>query len=76
MAYQVPTTITVNTICPGWTNTSLADWEKLGKAVNLPGATFKAMAESENIQRRILEPAELGPMAVLIASEESSANFR
>ena len=72
LAYQVPTTITVNTICPGWTNTSLADWDKLGKALNIPGATFKALAESENVQKRILEPDELGPMAVLIASEESA----
>ncbi len=72
MAYQVPTTITVNTICPGWTNTSLADWDKLGKALNIPAATFKALAESENVQKRILEPDELGPMAVLIASEESA----
>lgn len=72
LAYQVPTTITVNTICPGWTNTALADWDKLGKALNIPGATFKALAESENVQKRILEPDELGPMAVLIASEESA----
>lgn len=72
LAYQVPTTITVNTICPGWTNTSLTDWDKLGKALNIPGATFKALAESENVQKRILEPDELGPMAVLIASEESA----
>ena len=72
MAYQVPPTITVNTICPGWTNTSLADWDSLGKALNVSGAAVKAMAESENIQKRILEPDELGPMAVLIASEESA----
>lgn len=72
LAYQVPTTITVNTICPGWTNTALADWDKLGKALNIPAAAFKALAESENVQKRILEPDELGPMAVLIASEESA----
>ena len=72
LAYQVPTTITVNTICPGWTNTALADWDKLGQALNISAAAFKALAESENVQKRILEPDELGPMAVLIASEESA----
>jgi enoyl-[acyl-carrier-protein] reductase (NADH) len=30
------------------------------------------MAEAENIQKRILEPEELGPMAVLIASQEAA----
>jgi NAD(P)-dependent dehydrogenase (short-subunit alcohol dehydrogenase family) len=72
MAYQVPATVTVNTICPGWTNTALADWDALGKPHGVDGAAVKAMAEAENIQRRILEPEELGPMAVLIASQEAA----
>ena len=57
--------ITVNCLCPGWTNTQL---------VNLEGQTpeFKAFAESENLQHRVLEPDELGPMAVLLASPESA----
>ncbi|MBI5615599.1 MAG: SDR family oxidoreductase [Gammaproteobacteria bacterium] len=71
MAYQVPTTITINTICPGWTNTPLADWEYFGKCFGADAATLKAQAESENVQKRILEPEELGPMAVLVASEEA-----
>jgi NAD(P)-dependent dehydrogenase (short-subunit alcohol dehydrogenase family) len=57
--------ITVNCLCPGWTNTQLADFEGQGPA-------FKAFAESENLQHRVLEPDELGPMAVLLASEESA----
>ncbi len=72
MAYQVPATVTVNTICPGWTNTALADWDALGKPHGVDGAAVKAMAEAENIQKRILEPEELGPMAVLIASQEAA----
>jgi NAD(P)-dependent dehydrogenase (short-subunit alcohol dehydrogenase family) len=57
--------VTVNCLCPGWTNTKL---------VNLEQQTpeFKAFAESENLQKRILEPDELGPMAVLLASPESA----
>ena len=72
MAYQVPATVTVNTICPGWTNTALADWDALGKPHGVDGAAVRAMAEAENIQKRILEPEELGPMAVLIASQEAA----
>jgi NAD(P)-dependent dehydrogenase (short-subunit alcohol dehydrogenase family) len=57
--------ITVNCLCPGWTNTQLANFE---------GQTpeFKAFAESENLQKRVLEPDELAPMAVLLAAEESA----
>ena len=57
--------ITVNCLCPGWTNTQLA---------NFAGQTpeFKAFAESENLQHRVLEPDELGPMAVLLASPEAA----
>jgi NAD(P)-dependent dehydrogenase (short-subunit alcohol dehydrogenase family) len=62
--------ITVNCLCPGWTNTKLADFEVLGKAYGVEPAALRAMAESENIQKRILEPEELGPMAALLASPE------
>lgn len=57
--------ITVNCLCPGWTNTKL---------VNLEAQTpeFRAFAASENLQKRILEPDELGPMAVLLAAPESA----
>jgi 3-hydroxybutyrate dehydrogenase/3-oxoacyl-[acyl-carrier protein] reductase len=57
--------ITVNCLCPGWTNTALVNYEA-------QPAEFKAMVESENLQHRILEPDELGPMAVLLASPESA----
>jgi enoyl-[acyl-carrier-protein] reductase (NADH) len=50
----------------------LADWDALGKPHGVDGAAVKAMAEAENIQKRILEPEELGPMAVLIASQEAA----
>jgi NAD(P)-dependent dehydrogenase (short-subunit alcohol dehydrogenase family) len=57
--------ITVNCLCPGWTNTQLANFEN-------QTPEFKAFAESENLQHRILEPDELGPMAVLLASPEAA----
>ena len=71
LAYQVPIGITVNTLCPGWTNTKLVDWEAIGRARGVDAATAKGFAEAENVQKRILEPDELGPMAVLLASEEA-----
>jgi NAD(P)-dependent dehydrogenase (short-subunit alcohol dehydrogenase family) len=57
--------ITVNCLCPGWTNTHLANFAN-------QSPEFKAFAESENLQKRVLEPDELAPMAVLLAAEESA----
>jgi len=51
--------LTINCLCPGWTNTSL-----------VPKVMHK-LAKTENLQRRLLEPDELGPMAVLLCSPES-----
>ncbi len=60
--------ITVNCLCPGWTNTSLVDWDAKGKAMGLTGAEAKAGAEADNLQHRVLEPEELAPMATLLAA--------
>jgi NAD(P)-dependent dehydrogenase (short-subunit alcohol dehydrogenase family) len=71
MVYQIPPTITVNVLCPGWTDTKLANDYFDGAAATL-GTTpqaLRAQAESENVQKRIVHPDELGPMAALIASE-------
>ena len=56
------TGITVNLLCPGWTNTSLLD---------LDDRTL-ARAERENAQQHVLEPEELAGMATLLASEEGA----
>lgn len=72
LAAQVaPFGITVNCLCPGWTNTQLVDWDVLALAYGTDPAGAKAMAESENLQRRILEPEELGPMAALLLADSS-----
>jgi NAD(P)-dependent dehydrogenase (short-subunit alcohol dehydrogenase family) len=57
--------ITVNCLCPGWTDTRLVSFDK-------QSPEFQAHVESENLQHRILQPDELAPMAVLLASEESA----
>lgn len=63
--------ITVNCLCPGWTNTQLVDLDRMAAAYKADVATIRAKIESENLQNRILEPEELGPMAALIAAPES-----
>ena len=73
LAAQVaPFGITVNCLCPGWTHTQLVDWDLLSLAYGTDAAGARAKAESDNLQHRILEPEELGAMAVLLASEESA----
>jgi len=72
-AEAAPDRITVNCLCPGWTNTSLTDFEAMGKAQGVPGEEIKRRAEADNLQRRILEPEELAPMAVLLASSDGAS---
>ena len=64
-----PYGITVNCLCPGWTNTALVDFERLGAAKGTSAAEAEADAHADSAQRRVLEPEELAPMAVLLASE-------
>ena len=64
--------ITVNCLCPGWTNTALVDWEAMGKAAGISADEAHAWRASENLQDRVLEPDELGPMASLLAAPESA----
>jgi NAD(P)-dependent dehydrogenase (short-subunit alcohol dehydrogenase family) len=73
LAGQVaPDGITVNCLCPGWTNTALVDWEAMGQARGTDAAEAHAWRSAENLQNRVLEPEELGPMAALLAAPESA----
>ena len=58
--------INVNVLCPGWTNTRLVDWNMLGSMSGVSAAEAKRDAENHNIQKRIVEPDELGAMAALL----------
>ena len=64
--------ITVNCLCPGWTNTALVDWEAMAKSRGTDANEAYLWAASQNLQERILEPEELGPMAALLAAPESA----
>lgn len=72
LAVQVPTSITVNCVCPGWINTGLLNWSRIGAATGTDPADAKRAAEAECVQNRILEADELVPMLVLLATDESN----
>lgn len=61
--------ITVNCVCPGWTDTDLVDFEAIAARQGQSVEAVRRSAERESAQRRVLDPAELGPMCVLLASD-------
>jgi NAD(P)-dependent dehydrogenase (short-subunit alcohol dehydrogenase family) len=65
--------VNVNVLCPGWTNTRLSDWNLVGMMMGVAPEEAKRIAESQNIQRRIIEPEELGAMAAMLASDAARA---
>jgi NAD(P)-dependent dehydrogenase (short-subunit alcohol dehydrogenase family) len=67
LAYQVPLEVTINCLCPSWTDTSLLEWGGAGGA-----EAARAKAELLSVQGRLLDPQELVPMAVLLASPEGA----
>ncbi|MBS1878584.1 MAG: SDR family oxidoreductase [Actinobacteria bacterium] len=67
LAWQLPAAVTVNCLCPGWTDTALLDWGGAGGA-----DAARAKAAVQSAQGRVLDPEELVPMAVLLASPEGS----
>ena len=71
LAYQVPSTITVNTLSPGYTRTSLVDLDRIALDRGIDRKAAETLMAGFNVQKRLLEPEELAPMAVLLASEEA-----
>ena len=66
------TGITVNLLCPGWTNTSLLDFEAVARRAGTTVDEAVESAESESAQHRVLEPEELTGMATLLASDDGA----
>ena len=60
--------VTANVLRPGWTNTRLVDWTIVGQATGRTAADAKAHAEGLAAQHRILEPEEVAPLAMFLAS--------
>ena len=63
--------ITVNCLCPGFTNTDLVRLDLLAERLGTDIEGAKAVATRDSLLDRILEPEELGPMAALLAAPES-----
>jgi len=64
--------VTVNCICPGWTNTSMVDFEALGRAQGISAAEARAIAAASSSQNCILEPDDIAQTAVFLASDHAS----
>ena len=73
MAGEVATEgVTINCLCPGWTNTQLVNLDRMAAARGTDVETERARISADNLQNRILEPEELGPMAALLAADEAA----
>ena len=64
--------ITVNCICPGWTNTSMVDFEKTAAFFGGTAAAARAYAAGQASQNCILEPEDIASMALFLASPEGA----
>ena len=65
-----PFGITVNCVCPGWTNTSLVNWDAIAARRQITVEQAKQVAYDASVQGRILEPEELTPMISLLAGDD------
>jgi NAD(P)-dependent dehydrogenase (short-subunit alcohol dehydrogenase family) len=69
-AAVAPHGINANVLCPGWTNTSLVDFDRMASARGTTPEQERARAEAESLQHRILEADELAGMATLLAGDD------
>lgn len=64
--------VTINCLCPGWTNTQLVNLDAMARARGTTAEEEQRRIARENLQNRVLEPEELGPMAALLAHDQSA----
>ena len=69
-ASAAPYGINVNLLCPGWTRTSLLDFDKIASRQGTTSAEEEERAARENLQHRVLEADELAGMATLLAGDD------
>ena len=62
--------INVNCLCPGWTRTSLLDFERIARDRGTTAEAEEARAARESLQHRVLEADELAGMATLLAGDD------
>lgn len=64
--------ITVNCICPGWTNTSMVDFGSMAEHTGMTPAEARAYAEGMSAQKCILEPEDIAATAAFLCSGEGA----
>jgi NAD(P)-dependent dehydrogenase (short-subunit alcohol dehydrogenase family) len=69
-AAAAPHGINANVLCPGWTRTSLLDFDRIAKAKGTTAEAEEARAAGESLQRRVLDADELAGMATLLAGPD------
>jgi NAD(P)-dependent dehydrogenase (short-subunit alcohol dehydrogenase family) len=69
-ADAAPYGINVNLLCPGWTRTSLLDFEAIAVRQGTTAAQEEGRAAAESLQKRVLEAEELAGMATLLAGPD------
>ncbi|MBX6391332.1 MAG: SDR family oxidoreductase [Frankia sp.] len=69
-AAAAPYGINVNLLCPGWTRTSLLDFDRIAARRGTTAAEEEARAAAESLQNRVLEADELAGMATLLAGPD------
>jgi NAD(P)-dependent dehydrogenase (short-subunit alcohol dehydrogenase family) len=69
-ADAAPFGINVNCLCPGWTRTSLLDFERIATARGTTADEEEQRAGADSLQKRVLEAAELAGMATLLAGPD------
>jgi NAD(P)-dependent dehydrogenase (short-subunit alcohol dehydrogenase family) len=69
-ADAAPHGINVNLLCPGWTRTSLLDFEAIAQRKGTSAEAEERLAGAESLQKRVLEADELAGMAVLLAGPD------
>jgi ketoreductase len=69
-----PRGITVNALCPGWVETAMAEQgiANGARAMGISEAEFRKQAEAAVPLKRFIEPAEVGALAVYVASDEAA----
>jgi len=64
--------ITVNCICPGWTNTSMVDFKSTAKFFGGTAEEARAYAAGQASQNCIMEPEDIANMAMFLASPQGA----
>ncbi len=67
-----PFGINVNLLCPGTTQTSLLDLDRIAERWGTTPAEAEARLTADALQKRILKPEEIAGMAALLAGIDGS----